>query len=234
MKRFRPRPVPTIVALIAFVILASLGTWQVQRLSWKSDLLETMAERTAAAAVPLAGLPVDDPAAVAWRRVHVAGRFVSPAGPAQLYGVEQRNGALGGRLLGVFETEGGSALLVDRGFAPEAGPAPALPEGQVELDAVLRDRSADDSSLFLPDNDPKAGRWFWLDLAALGEQFGYRLEPVALQLLPGSPGATPQAAAPMINLPNNHLGYAITWYGLALALLVIYVVFSSERTDRTS
>jgi surfeit locus 1 family protein len=234
MRRFRPRPLPTLVALIAFVILASLGTWQVERLQWKTDLLRTIEERTAAEPVPLDALPAEDPAALAWSRVRATGRFLPRPGPPELYGVETRDGVLGSHLLGAFETEGGRVMMVDRGFTPEASTPPPVPEGQVEVEAILRDRSADRQTWFQPDNDPATGHWFWIDLGALGRIFQRPLDPLALQLMPGSPGATPQAAPPRIDLPNNHLGYAITWYGLALALLLVYFAFSSERTDPTS
>lgn len=234
MRRFRPRPLPTVITLVALLILASLGTWQVQRLQWKNDLLQRMEERTTAEPVQLDEIGLDDPAAAAWRRVRVVGRFLAPPGPPELYGVESHAGQLGSRLLGAVETADGRTLLVDRGFTPEASSPPAPPEGQVELDAILRDRSEDQQTWFLPDNDPATGHWFWIDLTELGRAFGRPLEPVALQLLPGSPGATAQAEAPRLDLPNNHLGYAITWYGLALALLLVYLVFSSERTDPRS
>jgi surfeit locus 1 family protein len=234
MRRFRPRLLPTLAVLPALVLLLGLGTWQVQRLHWKSDLIQTIETRAASDPVPLLDLPLDDPAAVAWQRTQATGRFVTAPGPVDRYGVENRDGQLGGHLLGAFATEDGRTLLVDRGFLADAAAPPPEPGGQVELEAIVRDRSQEHHTWFMPANDPVGGRWFWLDLAALGERFGRPLEPVALQLLPGSPGATPGAAPPRIDLPNNHLGYVITWYGLAFALLLVYVAFSSERTDPTS
>ncbi|WP_159713945.1 SURF1 family protein [Geminicoccus flavidas] len=233
MRRFRPRLLPTLAVLPALVLLLGLGTWQVQRMHWKTDLIATIEARTSSEPVPLLDLPLDDPAAVAWQRTQAVGRFVTVPGPADHYGVENRDGQLGGRLLGAVTIEDGRTLLVDRGFLADAAAPPPEPAGQVELDAIVRDRSEERQTWFMPDNDPASGRWFWLDLAALGGRFDRPLEPVALQLLPGSPGATPEAAPPKIDLPNNHLGYVITWYGLAFALLLVYLAFSSERTDRT-
>ena len=234
MRRFRPRLVPSLITLPVLLILLALGTWQVQRLHWKNDLIQTISTRVGGEPVEVTDPAALDPVASAWTRVSIAGRFVTPEAPPQRYGVENVDGQLGSRQLGVFETAGGQYLLVDRGYAAEDVLPPPEPTGEVRLDAVLRDRSQEHQAWFVPDNDRAAGRWYWLDLSALGEVFGHPLEPVALQLLPGSPGATPGAAPPRIDLPNNHLGYAITWYGLALALVAVYVVFSSERTDRTS
>ncbi|HEX2526114.1 MAG TPA: SURF1 family protein, partial [Geminicoccus sp.] len=223
MRRFRPRLVPTLVTLPVLAVLVSLGTWQVERLHWKTDLLQTMSERMEAAPVDLRDVDALDPAAAAWTRVRAEGRFVTPAGEVQRYGVENIGGTLGSRQLGVFETTEGTSLLVDRGFAAENTAPPPEPSGKVQLDAVLRDRSGEQQSWFVPDNDEIAGRWYWLDLAALEQVYGRPLAPLALQLLPGSPGATPQAAPPRIDLPNNHLGYAVTWYGLALGLVAVYL-----------
>jgi surfeit locus 1 family protein len=234
MRRFRPRLVPTLLALPVFLILLGLGTWQVQRLQWKTDLLQTMAERSQGDPIDLDSMDETDPAAAAWRRVQVTGQFVTPPGAPQRYGVESIGGELGSRLLGVFETEDGRALLVDRGFLGQDAMLPAEPTGTVTVQAILRDRGSEQPGLFTPANDLDAGRWYWLDMAAIGQVYGHVLEPVALQLLPDSPGATDRVAPPRIDLPNNHLGYVITWYGLAIALLVVYVAFSTERTERTS
>ena len=230
-RRFRPRLVPSIAAGIALIILLGLGTWQVQRLQWKTDLIRTITERSSAAPIDLADLSFDRPNELVWQHVHAAGRFLPTPERPQRYTVEGRNGVLGGRLLGVFRTDAGKNMLVDRGFTPDDAPAPVAPSGDVVLDAVLRDRGGERQTLFLPDNDPTTGRWFWLDLPALDREFGQPLEPIELQLLPGSPGATPQAVPPRIDLPNNHLGYAITWYGLALGLIAVFMTSAWKRTD---
>ena len=222
---------PSIAAGIALIILLGLGTWQVQRLQWKTDLIRTIAERSTALPIDLADLSFDRPDDLVWQHVHAKARFLPAPEQPQRYTVEGRNGVLGGRLLGVVRTDAGQNMLVDRGFTPDDAPAPAAPSGEVVLDAVLRDRGSERQTLFLPDNEPKTGRWFWLDLPALDREFGQPLEPIELQLLPGSPGATPEAASPRIDLPNNHLGYAITWYGLALGLVAVFTTSAWKRTD---
>ena len=221
---------PSFATAIALVILLGLGTWQVERLQWKTNLIQTITERSTASPLSLADLPFDRPDDLAWQHVLAKGQFLPAPEQPQRYTVEGRNGVLGGRLLSTFRVDDGRNLLVDRGFSADNLPAPSVPAGEVVLDAVLRDRDTERQTPFLPDNDLKSGRWFWLDLKALSRVFGQRLEPIELQLLPGSPGATPQAAPPNIDLPNNHLGYAITWYGLALGLVAVFVTSAWKRT----
>ena len=83
---------------------------------------------------------------------------------------------------------------------------------------------------FTPDNQPDQGLWFSYDLPALERALGVELLPVVLEAdATPNPGGLPLGGQTRTELPNNHLQYVITWYGLALALLAIYVAFSLER-----
>lgn len=230
MRRFRPRFWPSFATLVALVILCGLGTWQVERLAWKTDLIQLLTER-----VNAPPLPVDQVMAMgdrgAWRPVSATGRLLEI--PRHRLFVEARDGLIGSRVLGVLETPDGRSFLVDRGWAPDNEEAPPVTAAQVELRAILRDRSAEHRTMFVPENEPAKGRWYWVDMPSISSALGRELEPWELQLLPGSPGATAGVEAPRIDLPNNHLGYAITWYGLAIGLLGVYLAFSFERTEST-
>jgi len=85
---------------------------------------------------------------------------------------------------------------------------------------------------FTPDNEPASGAWFYLDRGQLAAALGStNIAPFYVQQAPGAdrPGTYPQGAVPEVALRNPHLQYALTWYALAVALLVIYVVFHARR-----
>jgi surfeit locus 1 family protein len=232
---FRPRLGPTLAALGAFVVLLGLGTWQVQRLHWKEALI---AERAARLTAPPEALPAqsDDWRAWDFRRVTVSGTFRHDA--EQLFGATAIEGRLGHHLLTPLMRPDGAAVLVDRGWVPADRAHPAARregqlEGQVSVTGIARYRGSDRPSWFLPDNEPEQGLWFSYDLAALEAAIGLELLPVVVEAdATPNPGGLPLGGQTRTELPNNHLQYAITWYGLAAALVGVYLAFSCERETR--
>jgi surfeit locus 1 family protein len=229
--RFRPRLWPSLVALAALIVLVSLGTWQVERLRWKEALI---AERTAQLAAPAALLPAqDDWPAWNFRRVEVLGTFRHDL--EQLFGATGHGGQVGHHVLTPLLRPDGSALLVDRGWVPadQAHPA-ARREGQVggpvSITGIARYRGDHTANWFTPANEPEQGMWFSYDLPALEQALGLTLLPVVVEAdNRPNPGGLPVGGLTRIALTNNHLQYAITWYGLALTLVAVYVSFSLRR-----
>jgi surfeit locus 1 family protein len=228
---FRPRLWPSLAALAALIVLMSLGTWQVERLRWKEALI---AERTAQLAAPAALLPAqDDWPAWNFRRVEVPGTFRHDL--EQLFGASTHDGQLGHHVLTPLLRADGSALLVDRGWVPadQAHPA-ARRDGQVEgpitITGIARYRGDDTANWFTPANQPEQAMWFSYDLPALEQALGLALLPVVVEADDRpNPGGLPIGGRTRIALTNNHLQYAITWYGLALTLVAVYVSFSLRR-----
>ncbi|MEO1092482.1 MAG: SURF1 family protein [Pseudomonadota bacterium] len=225
---FRPGLVPTAMVLIALPVLLGLGTWQVQRLHWKTALIATL-ERTAAEA-PVA-LPTTGELDPDWthRRVRVEAR-ISPT-PAFRFGAFNQDGVLGHRVLQLATLADGRRFVVDRGWRSDRAALPlATPAGTTTLVGALRWIGDVQPGWMTPDNDPAGGRWYWYDHAALEAAFGAELLSVVMVVTeaPDMAGApTPRPVA--VRLPNNHLGYAVTWYGLAAVLLVIYVIYGRSR-----
>ncbi len=223
---FRPALWASVVALPAFVVLLGLGTWQVQRLEWKQELI---ADRAAALDLPAAPLPVDGAplATFDYRRVSVTGRFLHNAefhlGPRVF------RGQVGLHVVTPFERSGGPIVLVDRGWVPEAArAASARAEGQVAGTVTLEGVARTDSphNVFTPSNDAAANQWFWIDIAAMAKHAGIALQPAFVEAgTAPNPGALPIGGQTRVELPNNHLGYAVTWYALAAALAVIYTIY---------
>src|SRR4051812_13798927 len=169
---FRPRLVPTLVAVPMFFALLGLGTWQMLRLEEKSAINQFRAERAAAAPVDLPATVTDLPAAD-FRRVRVQGRF-DHAHELYVYGRSQR-GNDGYYIVTPLQRDGAPPVLVNRGWVPTARKLPGSREaGQVAgvttVTAFLRHDPR--QSWLMPDNVPEANHWFWFDLPAMSKAAG--------------------------------------------------------------
>jgi surfeit locus 1 family protein len=233
-RRFRPGLWPSLVALAGVLVLLGLGTWQVERMDWKERLI---AERQARLAAPPEPLPSDaeDWRPLDFRRVQASG--VLRHDLEQLFGAFAIEGRVGHHVLTPLIRPHGAAVLVDRGWVPADKAHPAAHragqvEGEARITGIARYRENDRPGWFRPDNQPGSGLWFWYDLPALKNALGLELLPVVIEADAGaSPGDLPIAGQTRIELPNNHLQYAITWYGLAAALAAVYVAFGLRRPE---
>jgi surfeit locus 1 family protein len=229
---FRPGVWLTLATLGTLAILVSLGVWQLQRLAWKTELIERAEARVHQPAVPLP--PTEDWAAFDFRRVAAEGTFLPDH--ALLVGTTARGGEVGGELaVPLALRDRPERLLVDLGWVEEgrfrAGEAAALvPDGPVSLEGVLRYRGDERPGLFTPDPRQEGRRWFAWDIAGVARALDAPFLPVVL-VRDGPPlsSAGPVPATVRVDYPNDHLGYAITWFGLAAALLVIFVLLGLKR-----
>ncbi len=228
---FQPRLGTSIAALIAIAILIGLGTWQVNRLAWKQGLIAERQERWAAAAIPL---PQDlsNLDEVLHRRVTVKGVFQHDK---ELYlAGRSYKGTAGVGVVTPFVTDDGRGLLVYRGWVPSsredrATRAEGNPEGEVTVEGVLLPGGWQGTTWMEPGNKPESNMWFFIDPSAMAEAAGLQnpINPVYLGVYRDDPEASlPFTPPPPMDLRNDHLQYALTWYALALVLLVIYVVYS--------
>ncbi len=228
--RFAPKPWPTIIAVSAFVVLVGLGTWQVQRLLWKGDLITYREAQLAAPAIPLG----DDLSAIgddfAFRRVTVSGAFLHDN---EIYLAASHDRTIGFQVITPLRRADGSVVLIDRGFVPSAArPAWLRGEGQVTGVVTIEGlvRVSPRRGSFTPDNDPDKNYWFWFDFAAMAAFAGVEAPLFVVEAGPAeNPGGLPIGRELRVELRNEHLSYAITWYCLALAMVVIYGL--SQRVE---
>lgn len=222
--RFRPGWPLTILVAAALAVLVTLGTWQVQRLQWKLDLIDRVEAGLAAEPVPLPAR-AEALSALDHRPVTVLGTLRLDLAFAK--GSQQKGGIPGTRYIVPLEREAGDPVLVDLGWVPEpagdfmgAEPRPLT----APLTATLYLDHPATKPPFVPANEPESRRWFWYDTEALRAWTGMPdLAAATLVRRPDGPVRRPPIAdPPAMTLSNNHLGYALTWYGLALGLLVIY------------
>ncbi len=224
-------------AVLVFAVLMALGTWQLQRKAWKEGLIATLTERLAAPPSPLppaATWPHLDQAKDEYRRVEFIATFDHGA-EALVYGAASAFrpdvSGLGYWVLTPARLTDGGVVIVNRGFVPEGRQTAAMrAEGQVAapVDLVGVMRWPDPRGFFSPADDPTHNLWFARDPAAIAA--AKRLGPVAPfyieQESPVPPGGLPQPGRLVVNLRDPHLGYAATWYGLALVLVVVFVVWA--------
>jgi surfeit locus 1 family protein len=216
---------PGLMTVAMLAVLAGLGTWQVERLHWKQGVLAQIARAETAAAVPLPAEP--EPFA----KVQVTGRLRDDL--AASYGAEVRDTPagteLGTHMIVPLERESGDTILVDRGWAPAKRPQPiARVDGDVTVEGYVR--PGDKPGLFSATDNPATREFFTLDPDAIGSALGLQHVAPFVVVAMGPPPVEryPDPARHLPRPPNNHLSYAITWYGLAIALVVIFVLWARK------
>ncbi len=219
---------PGLMSLAMFATLMGLGVWQLHRLAWKQALLAEIDAAVARPPAPLAAVDRSDP----FQRVTVAGRLRTDL--TARYGAEVRDGRMGAQVLAVLERGASSPLLVDLGWAPEGwlltpGSAPA---GGAETSLTGFLRPPEHPGWLSPRDDAPGRHVYTLDPAAIGAVLGLPgLAPYTLVVLAPEPlpaGAVPQPALAMPRPPNDHLSYALTWFGLATVLAVVFALWARK------
>jgi len=221
-----------VCAVLAFAGFVALGTWQVERRAWKLDLIARVEQRVHAPASAPPGRtewPTVNAANDEYRHVRLAGTFLHDK--EALVQASTRLGA-GFWVLTPLRTADGSVVLVNRGFVPpEARERSARtagePQGETAVAGLLR--LTEPKGGFLRSNDPAADRWFSRDVQAIAQARGlanvapYFIDAEAAARQPADATAAPAWPAgglTVIAFPNSHLVYALTWYGLALMVLI--------------
>ena len=221
---FRPLLGPTLFLLAGLPVLVWLGVWQLQRLEWKQGIIAQMEARLGAAAIELDGqvlAPEDE-----YRRYKVSGTFLPDTEfhwltTSDAYGV-------GYQLYAPFRLNDGRLVMVNRGYIPAALKDPAsrtaLP-GSVSFEALARMPETPGS--LDAENDLVSNIWFTRDITAMCAQAGVG---ACLPLYLQQEGEVaeeiwPKPGAARVTVINNHLDYALTWFGLAIVLIAVYLAF---------
>jgi surfeit locus 1 family protein len=227
------RPLLSLLFLLALGLLVSLGVWQLQRLAWKEDLLARIAAAERAPGAELSGVleAVREGKDVEFTRVVTDCPGLDQAPYLKLYALQDR--VTGFRAVSLCRVEDAPypAILVDRGFVQDADAARLTSGGRSpEHRAVVGVlRSPEPPNRFTPQN--RDGVWYSRDARAMAAALGGgEVAPVFLMLeSPPPQGFGPRPAAVPRQISNNHLGYAITWFGLAAALAGVYLALLLRR-----
>lgn len=233
--RFRPTLWLTIATVSALAVLIGLGTWQVQRLQWKQGVIADRTARLAEPPVEVRATFSADGAAV-YRRAGATGRFLHDKEMLIIHQI--RHGQPGFNVITPLRLAGGGHVLVDRGWVsrdridPATRPAGQI-RGSVALTGVLR--VAKKTSRWIPDNEPAKDLWYYPEVEAMAAKAGLA-QVVGFVLVADdrpNPGGFPKGTRAAVEITNRHLEYALTWYGLAATLVVIYFVYQTKREDRS-
>ncbi len=204
---------PLIFGLAGTAVLVGLGLWQMQRLDWKEAILADIDARIVATPVALPDQP--DPQADRYLPVTVSGVLQDPAIRVL---VSQKQVGAGYRIIRPMDVDG-RRILVDLGFLPIQSPTPVAGPEPVTVQGNLH--WPDEVDSYTPEPDAKADIWFARDLPRMADHLG--AEPV---LVVARATSLPDSALSPLpvdtsGIPNDHLGYAVTWFGLAIVWAVM-------------
>ncbi len=214
-----------------------LGIWQLERREWKLALIARVEARIHAAPVPAPDLATEKPSDIArleYTRVTATGHFLNDR-ETLVEAVTIHGG--GAWVLTPFVTDSGFTVLVNRGFVPfDKKPTDSRTAGQLTGSVTVTGllRPSEPKGGFLRSNDPAADRWYSRDVAAISDKRGLTgvTEPYFIDAdATPNPGGYPIGGLTVINFPNNHLVYALTWFamGLGLAGATIWLAFRGRR-----
>jgi surfeit locus 1 family protein len=241
--RARALILPALATLVGIAILVALGIWQIERLAWKTALIERVEAR-------LDGPPSGAPGPAEWAEldlvareyepvavtgtfdhageVHVVATLTQPKGPA---------GGIGYLVMTPLVTDEGWTVYVNRGFVPRERVSPearaeGLIAGPTTVTGLLR--APRRRAWFMPGDDAAGNAWLSRDPALYAEASGLPAATVAPYIVdadfdPDLPAGLPQGGETVVDFPNNHLGYALTWFGLAAALAGVFVAFALRK-----
>ena len=234
---------PAVAAVAGIAVLVSLGVWQLHRLAWKAALIARVEAGLTAAPVPAPG-PEEwaslDLAEAEYQPVSVTGRYLNgdeifvnetltgPRGPLGGYGFF---------VVTPLKADEGWIVYVNRGFVPRDRKSPdtrqrGLIEGETTVIGPLRQPRR--RAWFMPGDRVAHNEWFSRDPALFAEAQGRSTATVAPYLIdarfePTLSGGLPQGGETIISFPNNHLQYALIWFGLALGLAGVFAAFAWSR-----
>ena len=236
MNAGRRRPgllVPSVVALAGLLILLGLGTWQMQRKAWKEALIATLTQR-------LGDAPVALPSSGEWARTTPGNsEFLRVRSLIEFAGNDDALLYTSGSALrddvkspGYFvfapgRLPDGRKVVVNRGYVPDK----SYPRqtGSQEIVGALRWPGA--PPWFISTHDAGGVVWYVRDHRAMAEIKGWgAVAPFYIeQEAPVPPGGLPHPVALKVRLRNDHLQYALTWFGLAAVLVVMFAIWAVKR-----
>ncbi|MBY3032735.1 SURF1 family protein [Rhizobium leguminosarum] len=232
------RSIFAVCLVLLAAALAALGTWQVERLAWKRDLVARVDQRVHAPPVPA-------PARADWNKINAADDEYRQVTAAGMLANDKETLVYASTVLGpgywvmtpLMLTDG-TSILVNRGFVPTERRDPASRRegevsGPVEITGLMR--MTEPKGSLLKSNDVATDRWYSRDVAAIAQKRGVgTVAPYFIDAdATANPKGLPVGGLTVIAFPNNHLLYAITWYGLAAMVLALLVfIVRGERATR--
>jgi surfeit locus 1 family protein len=235
MRRIASLTAISLCGLFLFVGFIALGNWQLERRLWKLDLIEKVETRVHAPAESAPGIrdwPSVNKADDEYRHVELRGQFLQNKDTLVVAATELGSGYW---VLTPFQRSDGSIVLVNRGYIGQGVTPQAPPQTDTSLTGLLRLNEPKGS--VLRENSPTTGRWYSRDVKAIADSLGISAAPYFVDADANPPQTqsgdsqsanTPVGGLTVISFNNTHLVYAITWYSLALSVLIAGVVVFRE------
>jgi surfeit locus 1 family protein len=228
---------PVLFFLVVGAILVSLGLWQLHRLAWKETLIAEIAARSKGPPQPLPDPSTWSrlaPSDYAYRHVELAGRYDNDKEALVFGGAGPHELGPGYLVLTPLRLDSGAIVIVNRGFVPDelaarSARAAGEIEGETHVTGLMRPPQS--RNLFTPADEPDKDLYFTSDPAAIAAHFGLSQAAPFVVDADATPvaGGWPEGGTTEIDIPNNHLNYALTWFGLAVGLLAVFVGYLRGR-----
>jgi surfeit locus 1 family protein len=235
MFRLRPLLWPTLISLPILMLCLALSIWQMERREWKLDILDRIAANQSATPIALDALLKADPLRREYGKASVTGTFLHDK--EFHLAARSRGNDVGIQVVTAFRTDRGQIVLFDRGWVPSEKKDPATRvEGQItaRVTVVGVVRRSQVQRQFVPENVPDKNVWFHVDVPLMRQMAGGKPDPVLDAFFleadaSPNPGGLPIGGQTQLDIPNDHLQYAITWFLLALALIGVYLSYHWEN-----
>jgi surfeit locus 1 family protein len=234
--KFRFRPVLTVAVAISLALLVSLGVWQLQRLEWKRAIIAQISERLASAPIAFSEATAREATGenMEYQPVFVDGVYANDT-ETPVFGTYE--GAAGVYVFTPFALSGDGYVFVNRGFAPQdvrarSARADGDVAGAVRVEGLLRhkERRVSFAKWLTPRDQPEDNLFFTRDPATLAAARGIDASEFYIDSSGKESAAPwPKGGLTRIDIPNRHLEYALTWFGLAAALIGVFAVYSVRQ-----
>ena len=209
-----------IFVFLFIVLFCSLGTWQLYRLQWKQDLISQIS-------IGLKSSPIKYSSNISknYQRVELIGKYLFD-NQIYLYSLNEK-GEPGFDVITPFETKNKENVLVNRGWIKK-DLKNNLPIVSLNGKITGMLRSANRKNMFTPENDIKENIWFYLNLSDIEKTTGKKFNKFIVYLEDNNTNI-PKPKKITIDLPNNHLKYAITWYSISISIFFYYLYFRRKK-----
>lgn len=203
--------------------MCCLAVWQIHRMHWKEGVIAQMHAALTTQPLSVAEM-LADPEKNIFRRVHITGQW--GVGTNIFVIGKIHNKRPGQHLFNIVTLENGDNLLVNIGWVQKKN---MVQRGSFKADFVGRIRTPPKKSWFTPNHYPSKREWSFIDTQDIAQSLGIRLLPFYVDYVREDTGRVPYPIPDIIAVPNNHLGYVVTWFGLALAWAVIFGILAMRK-----
>lgn len=220
--------IPSVVVSFAFLILISLGCWQISRLSEKNSLINLIRSDLNAEATLLPDY-IDTKSFEAYKKYKLTGKFLVDKNIFLYSSNPQHAERHGYFIITPFELGNGRIIMINRGWIPQSLRPTFISEKIVDNQATSIEAMVmftKKPNIFIPKNDLKRNIWTYIDLKAIEDYIKIPADQGFYMILINGENLHEQLiirrAEDFLQIKNDHLWYAITWFSLAAALTIIY------------